>query len=440
MMNNHVRGQWFILSALLLCSGTTVLAQTTHRIPSDFATLQAAVDHAQNGDTLFLETDVHIDSTNITGKTLVLTGDRDNWPEIQAAQYGIALRLYDAHVECYNMAFTELPLPKTPLPRTTINCENSTLVVRNCSFHDVNLPIDGEASTITVSHSEFRDISGGAAIRFNDGSYIIHNNVMYNFRWSGISCSQSHGAIFNNTIVGRAETTQTGISSFHEGIRLVPDDTVYVFNNIINNFNIGIALQAEDASQLHTMLQQLQVHHNNIGRVSDPYSYTYMKDNVGIHGWFTPSPGTEEQRNTPRFLDAEKGNYNVDASSPCINNGYREFPVEVQYDFAGNPRWAGTAPDIGAFESDIVSSVTDAAPHGADLQIYPMPITNQLFAHLPTEATGTARIVDATGRVVQHTSFANQRQLSFDTHFAAGTYFLILTTDKGVLRQAFIKQ
>lgn len=430
-MKNHGWG-WGVL-CIFFAYAYTALAQTTYHIPSDFPTLQAAVEQAQNGDTLFLESGLYTDSTNITGKTLVLIGDANNRPEIRATQHGIALRLYDAHVECKNIIFTELPFKTTPPPHTAIESENSTVAVHNCLFRAVYAPITAFKSDIVVSHSEFREVAHWAAIVLNIGSYTIHNNVIYNVEWQGISCSRSNGTIFNNTIVGSTDTA-------HFGLLLNPDDTVYVFNNIINSFGIGIQLVASDTFQLRSALQ---IHHNSIQHTAAPYWFEYNErlDRPIFKGAFSPKPGTGEQYSSPLFLDPTNENYAVAASSPCIDNGYSSFPVEVQRDFAGNPRQAGTAPDIGAFEYQPVSSVVvPQFEESTTVQLYPLPVDRQLYARLPMAATGTVSILDATGRVVQQHSFTNQQLLSLNLHSSAGVYMFVLTTEKGVIRQPFIKQ
>lgn len=431
-MKNRVWG-WGVCCIFLLYTHIALPAQTTHRIPSEFPTLQAAVNQAQNGDTLFIESGIYTDSTSIVGKTLVIIGDSNNRPELQPTNYGIGLRLFNAHVECWNLAFSELPFKTTPPPHTAIECENSTLAVYQCSFRAVYQPIYAFKSDIVVSHSEFHDIAGWAAVVLNIGSYSIHNNLIYSVEWQGISCSRSNGAIFNNTIIGSTDTA-------HFGLLLNPDDTIHVFNNIINNFGIGINLVAADTFQLRSALQ---VYHNSIEQVAAPYRYEYNErlDWPIFKGVFTPKPGTGEQHSTPLFLNPANHNYAVAATSPCIDNGHPVFPVEVQRDFAGNPRRVGAAPDIGAFEHQALSSVaTPQLAESTALLIYPSPVHTQLFVHLPTAATGTASLLDAMGRVVQHSSFANQQFLSLDINAASGIYLLVVTTEKAVLSQTFIKQ
>src|SRR5690606_15135534 len=60
----------------------------------------------------------------------------------------------------------------------------------------------------------------------------------------------------------------------------------------------------------------------------------------------------------PQFVNPATDDWRLGGASPGINSGRIDANLMSQKDFAGNARWQGTAPDRGAFESDIGSTAT----------------------------------------------------------------------------------
>lgn len=54
----------------------------------------------------------------------------------------------------------------------------------------------------------------------------------------------------------------------------------------------------------------------------------------------------------PKFVDADKGNYNLQANSPAINAGDNSLVSEVKTDLSGRRRIMGGTVDMGAYEFD----------------------------------------------------------------------------------------
>jgi hypothetical protein len=73
----------------------------------------------------------------------------------------------------------------------------------------------------------------------------------------------------------------------------------------------------------------------------------------------------------PLWVNPAGGNFHLQAASPAVNSGYLIDPLGTpNTDIAGSPRWVGSHPDRGAFESSandlstvLVTSVADAGVH-----------------------------------------------------------------------------
>ncbi len=84
---------------------------------------------------------------------------------------------------------------------------------------------------------------------------------------------------------------------------------------------------------------------------SDPF---VQEVNDGCNGvWFSCTfparEGTGNITNAPLFIDAASSNFRLRAGSPCINAG-RNTDAPAGLDLDGNPRVAGVAVDMGAYE------------------------------------------------------------------------------------------
>jgi len=106
------------------------------------------------------------------------------------------------------------------------------------------------------------------------------------------------------------------------GINLYSCNTPQIINNIIMNSQaMGIAYENISGSIFRN---------NNVYNNNPNYSTSGFTDQTGINGNISQNSA---------FVDAVNGNFKLASNSPCINSGYN---VGIAY--------AGTAPDMGAFE------------------------------------------------------------------------------------------
>ena len=106
--------------------------------------------------------------------------------------------------------------------------------------------------------------------------------------------------------------------------------------------------------------------------------------------WYSCVDGVEASAGTglvltdPQFADAADGDYRLQAGSPCVDAGQ---PMELfsDLDLAGNPRVAGNAPDMGAFEWADRGILAKAVVEGRGT-VEPM----ETYAEAGTDVTFTA--------------------------------------------------
>ena len=118
--------------------------------------------------------------------------------------------------------------------------------------------------------------------------------------------------------------------------------------------------------------------------------------------------GTGNINVNPLFVNASAGDYHLQTASPCIDAGTTTLPSAPTTDFAGGPRWLGSAPDMGIYESTTSrphaslagaallfnSAATVAIPHADALNAF--PFTAEMWINT-AQAAGDAPLISKGG-------------------------------------------
>lgn len=251
---------------------------------------------------------------------------------------------------------------------------------QNTSWGGIIVAYEGGSSNLIVSGCEFlvtNFLNWGfeaAIICYEQLQKLTVDKCKFEgFGWAAIDTTNSLGSkITNNLIKGCGA-----------GIRVNPaDDTgITVSNNTI--YDIHVWDQATDCK--YGIAQQgsgpINIVNNIIQSASgDDAAYAYgiylgsdfltvISDYNDVYDITTPyygprTPGAHDLNVDPLFVDASGGNFQLQASSPCINSGvgsdvYSDVPND---DYDGVTRPQDITWDIGAFEYETVVPPTPAVP------------------------------------------------------------------------------
>jgi Domain of unknown function (DUF5123)/Right handed beta helix region len=151
---------------------------------------------------------------------------------------------------------------------------------------------------------------------------LIANNISYQNGGGGIIAHQSeHVDIVNNTSYANAQTSEL----YQNGqVYAGFSSDIKILNNIIHA-NSG---------------QKVNRNYQNVNVVYDYNLYT--------QGPVTEAMGSHDIIANPQFVDPSNGDFRIKSTSPAINKGY--YWGGLTTDYAGKPRPAGGAYDIGAYE------------------------------------------------------------------------------------------
>jgi parallel beta-helix repeat protein len=217
---------WLILILTLVHVADFVViegaSQTIH-VPDDFSSIQAAINNATPGDTIFVHQGIYYENIMVN-KSISLIGEHKNSTIIDGKDLGSVIVVTENMVKI--SGFT--------LRNTGAEWPNSGIQVLNsyvCTFSD-NI-ITGNHIGIMFESSGGNIFSGNDVTNNHYGMYILEswqnkisdNDFLHN--WAGVIFAASYENIFEGNVVEGCDNVGIYISSSY-------DNSIY-WNNFVNN-------------------------------------------------------------------------------------------------------------------------------------------------------------------------------------------------------------
>ncbi len=394
---------------VVVCAGAGFAE--VRRVPSDYPTIQAGIDAADDGDTVLVAPGVYFQTIDFRRKNITVTSTDPDDPRI--VSYTVLKGDGDGSVVTFAggqtsqavlAGFTITGGAGTLHPEiggsdveklylgAGIYCNRSSptitknVIVRNEGIFrispdgmQVDLCFGGgigcwQCSPV-ITHNTIRNNNAyvGAGIIGYFGAPTIHNNMIFeNSAYLGGGLVTFAGEVYNNTFVRNdcnfGSTLGIGIGEGMGGnlyLVAVPEyGYARVFNNILCEAGSGGGLFWEGD------LEFASVAFNNVwGNLPGNYGYldpqTYSAvydgdgDQTGMNGNISENP---------LFLAPMSRNFRLTLDSPCVNAGDPDFvPPSDQSDIDGEPRIYAARIDVGADE--YVGYVKPMASAGDDVHV-----------------------------------------------------------------------
>jgi hypothetical protein len=398
-----------ILLSLLVFAPSVGFSATIY-VPDDYATIQAAIDAASDGDTVIVRPGSYVENLGITGKGITLKSEK-----------GPAVTHLDGNRNANVVAITVTGSTPVTLDGFTIKrgktyqgggiyCNDSVVVVTNnvikynlvspsgdgagiyCT-HCPSVVISGNAISrnkadydplgmggssggifathcdqLTVSDNTIREnycIDDGCGLRSQYSDAVITGNIIANNiadGWGGdvgfgggVSFGEGSATIANNIITGNSALGAGGIHLWNA------TNTVLVNNTIAGNtatFQGGLVCHDSDVEVVNTILWNNSGYEIKLEKWSTSSTLTISHSDleggqasVHVETGCSLNWGAGMIDADPLFVDAAIDDYHITFDSPCRSAGDRNAPDLPDKDFEGDPRIAHYLfPDIGADE------------------------------------------------------------------------------------------
>ena len=188
--------------------------------------------------------------------------------------------------------------------------------------------IHGNGATVILSNSPILIIGSNKRL---DIDHVIFISEAIGINFLDFK-NDSYGNIINNTFYGKVDSINyLYCIQFEE----CTTNNSLIENNIFNFFGAGVFYYT---SEYGTDIN-LNISNNDMWNCETPY--LYWGGWTGFPVPFIPNPGNQELMTDPKFVDEASRNFNLNNLSPCIDYG---ASINYQYN--------GTAPDLGAIESE----------------------------------------------------------------------------------------
>lgn len=297
------------------------------------------------------------------------------------------------------------------------NILNKNHIYDNTATHSAGgIMLTQSTSTIQNNVIEANNTSyAGGGIAINQGVATVINNVIHKNHSdsyaSAIAAIQCQYAVINNTIVAN----NVGLT----GETISNSDATGTFTN---------NLFWDNAKGGNTEVEGTDIVNYN-GTVTVQYCLT-QKNSL-----YSSGNGIINNQD-PNFVDATNGNFRVNIGSPVVDAGI-DTANSLLKDIVDNDRIQGSAIDLGAFESDFVSSTLFTSIKETNISIYPNPVRDILTIE---NGEGQATIYNAIGQPVHQVQITNSTQQVNMSDLPKGIYFLRIEKSNGkIVAQQLIK-
>lgn len=322
---------------------TNAILSTDLFVPADYSTIQTAINVSQDGDTIYVSPGTYYESIDFLGKKIKVVSE-------QGAQLTIIQGVVN---------FTSNETRDSILQGFTIQAGRSgCILISNAS---------PSISSNIIRLGEGTAVPNFIGISITTGAPLVKENQILNF-------SDGEGIHINNPIRYKAEIISNVIQHNNFGIYIEGEGGEWIERNLIsNNYNDGIRVQGVSRQDLPP-----QIIHNTIsdngddgieavspvnptlvgniiaynGRRGVNFESFFMNNNYPAHGYnltWMNNPkfddgniifgdGIDDLILDPLFID--RISYQLQAASPCIDNGWPFFKDPPDYK---------TRADIGAF-------------------------------------------------------------------------------------------
>jgi len=375
----------FLLLALPL---TIASAQRVLKVPSQYKTIQAAIDAAKDKDTVLVAPGTYEECIDIN-KTITVTS-RDGRDSTTVDSTSCPSPPYSVVTFTGNGILDGFTIVSSSSRYgIDIYSASPSAAVRNCRITGAEFGLTVQNSNAVVDQNIIENCHG-PGIWCNGGAPIISGNVITANR-EGINCnSRSTPIIIGNSVtynspdggvdVGIALLSGNVVANNYRktpsngpgggGIRLGGGPALLANNAVFANRTDGIAGGLYVGGSIPNVVLTNNTFFGNQGLYAGVWFSLFstgtitnciLRDSPPLYGMpgllnvtycdvSNGYPGVGNISADPRFLDEPNGDLHLLADSPCRNKGTNSAIGLQQTDFEADPRIAGGTVDMGADE------------------------------------------------------------------------------------------
>lgn len=313
-----------------------------------------------------------------------------------------------------------------------VTCKSGYITLENNFIHN-NYQADAFCGATAGGGGMHLAFNEGSASAFNVTYYTVRNNIIANnyssFGGGGIYVYNTRATISNNHIVNN----DSGDSHAKCVLYWNPATEIFLKNNILFNWLPGGNVDTESVVYGYSA-NTLGMDYNFIPSAYHtalyaPGGYTLVGDTT--HNVVGLQPGLSAATADNSYLtDATSADFQLLATSPCIDAGDTVSALAAATDYSGNARMNGPI-DIGAFEYGDKAGINAVSKY--DLLPSPNPAGRGDVIRVKTPgADGELCVRDLSGKLVYVQGVHHPETELSTNEFAPGSYLIVYRSAQGI--------
>jgi parallel beta-helix repeat protein len=352
---------------------------TEIHVPSDFTTIQSAIDTAANGQVIIVDNGIYTGQGNrdidFKGKAITVRSKNGPLWTIIDCQGDITNKRRGFYFHSGENEYSEVngfsiingygPLATFTIDGSVMSsgggaiyCENtSSPTIRNCIIRSNTADSGGggiycwDHSAPNIINNIIRDNTsgeGGGILFYYGCSAILSSNIICNnTAWSGAGLSISFASnviMTNNLIVKNSASAVGGAILSDNSYPIIINNTITA--NTASNTGCAIKLWYDYPTIINSIIW------GNTGGDGNEFSSEYSTITMTYSDASGTWLGEGMMDIYPQFIDVLNDDFGLQDTSPLIHSGVITEDVPA-FDIIGNsrPRPINTSPDIGAYEN-----------------------------------------------------------------------------------------
>ncbi len=472
-MKQHLLFHIALFTAIAALSAAAVHAYTIN-IPDDYQTIQSGIDASSDADTVLVQPGTYYENINFNGKNIVLGS---LFITTQDTSY-ISKTVIDGSKRGSVVAFRSGEDSTAVLCGLTIQrgedyfigseyyvgsgiyCIDSSpylknlFITKNSGGWGGGIRCDNSSSIIDkviITDNISSDKGGGLFCRGPLSPLLMNVTISNNTSWGrgcGIYCiAKPH--LTNVIIIGNKSQGEGGGICCNYGNPLIVNVTI-----VGNSGSYGDGIYCDNASHpivINTILWENSPEEIYFDKTPEPSSITIAFSNInggydeiiikdiGTVNWLDGNINTN-----PLFVDSDNYNFSLHEDSPCIDAGIAFYEIDTIPIIDLHPEeYIGSAPDMGAFEFDESTKVTEEhelEPAGFSIyQNFPNPFNQSttISYTIPEDANVRLVVYNASGQkietLVNNILGGGMHESTWDAGYnSSGLYFYVLKTETNI--------
>lgn len=350
-------------------------------VPTDYSTIQGAIDNSANGDTIIIQTGTYTENIDFKGKEIVvgslyLLNNQESFIDsviIDGQNSGTVVKCETSETENSKLIGVTV-VNGYAGDGGGIKCTNSSPVFKNIKIKDCAVTNWGGGIYVSGGSPYFEGIvllNNTDAMMIRENATVTFNNLIFNGNTDGEILFLYHADVqMNNTRIINNQTIHTSLIGLNRGN--------LVFNNLLMNKNncdgfINVHYTCNVLFNFATIYDNYSMNDfawtnaedskltfnnsivwNNTYTSFNEYPNTITIKNTNFEGGYT---GENNISIKPEFNNADSLDFSLKMSSPCIGIGDTTGMLRFDIEKLPRPYPSCTNPDIGAFENVLGTSI-----------------------------------------------------------------------------------